>query len=63
MDKRARRPGKGFYYVVSEEKIRWWRAVPAKQKLEWLEEANNFLRKALSPEKQKIVEQFRKGEI
>jgi hypothetical protein len=63
VDKRARRSDKGFYYVVSAEKIRWWRAVSPKQKLEWLEEANIFLRKTLSPDKQRIMALFRNGEI
>ncbi len=54
---------KGFSYDVSADRIRWWRSVPPQQKLEWLEEANEFLRKALTPEKKRIVELFRKGII
>lgn len=53
----------GFYYKVSPEKINWWRSIPAKQKLEWLEDANSFLKIALSAEKRRIMERFRKGEI
>ncbi len=63
MDRESHRPDKGFYYVVTEEKIRWWRAVPPAQKLEWLEQANSFLRKTLSPDKQRILELFRKGNV
>jgi hypothetical protein len=51
--------GNGFYYNVSLEKLRWWKAIPAQQKLEWLEEANAFLRLALSDEKKQIVKHFR----
>ncbi len=54
---------KGFSYDVSEERIRWWISVPPKEKLEWLEEANEFLNKALSSEKRRAWELFRKGAI
>lgn len=60
---KAHRSGKGYYYVVSEERIKWWLAIPPKQKLEWLEEANNLVRKVLSAEKREVMEQFRKGTI
>jgi hypothetical protein len=50
-------------FPVSDEKIKWWQSVPATQKLEWLEEANNLLRNALSPEKRQIMEKFRRGGI
>lgn len=52
---------KGFYYDVSPDKIRWWKTIPHQQKLEWLEEANAFLRLALSDKKKRIMEQFRRG--
>lgn len=53
---------KGFYYKVSPERIRWWRSVSAAHKLEWLAEANAFLRLALTKEQRLILERFRKGE-
>jgi hypothetical protein len=62
-DSGTKRTGKGYYYVVTEEKIKWWQSIPPEQKLEWLEEANNFLAEALSPEKRRVMELFRKGEI
>jgi hypothetical protein len=33
----------GFYYYVDEEKIRRYKALPAEEKLEWLEEINEFI--------------------
>lgn len=53
---------RGFYYKFSNDKIRWWKSVPAEQKLQWLEEANAFLRLTLSDEKKRIMERFRKGQ-
>jgi hypothetical protein len=49
----------GYYYEVSEEQIRKWKAIPAEQKLQWLEEANVFLYTMLNDEKKKIVREFR----
>ncbi len=51
----------GFSYRFSDEKVRWWQSISAQQKLEWLEEANTFLRLVLNDEKQQIVKAFREG--
>lgn len=48
---------------VTEEQIRRWLKVPVEQRLQWLEEANEFVRKALSPKTRAIMEKFRRGEI
>lgn len=53
----------GFSYVVTDEQIRAWKALPAKDKLDWLEQANQFINKALTPERRQIMERFRRGEI
>jgi hypothetical protein len=53
----------GFYYKFSREKLSWWRSISPEKKLEWLEEANAFLQKAMTKEKRKIMDAFRKGEL
>lgn len=53
----------GFYYKFNREKLSWWRAIPPEKKLEWLEEANVFLQKALTKERRQIMEAFRKGKV
>ncbi|MBI5252842.1 MAG: hypothetical protein HY930_00365 [Euryarchaeota archaeon] len=55
--------GKGFPYAVTEESLRKWMRMPAKMKLEWLEEINEFIW-GYAPEKnKKIMARFRKGDI
>ncbi len=54
---------KGYSYKVSDEALKKWAAVPPKQKLEWLEEFNEFIFK-FAPEKSKeAMAKFRKGEM
>ena len=53
----------GFKYRYSEEKLREYMALSAKDKLDWLEEANRFTNKTLTPETKKIREAFRSGAI
>jgi hypothetical protein len=51
----------GFYYYVDEEKIRKYKELTAEEKLEWLEEINEFIWKyGMNKE---IREKFRRGEI
>ncbi len=54
---------KGFEHYPGTEVLKKYARLSAKQKLEWLEEINRFLWKALSPEKKRLVEKFRRGEI
>ena len=54
---------KGFGFKPSIDYIRETMDMPAYFKLEWLEEINAFMRKALSEKKRKIWEKFRRGEI
>ncbi|MEE8168381.1 MAG: hypothetical protein V3T58_05870 [Candidatus Hydrothermarchaeales archaeon] len=54
---------KGFYYEVSDEKLKKWAAVPPSEKLEWLEEINTFIFKFTGKKQKEIISKFRKGEI
>src|SRR5437764_947485 len=49
----------GFRHAYSIEKLREFRAVPAEEKLRWLEEMRCFLEPALTPEKIAIIQGFR----
>lgn len=53
----------GYRYVVSWEQIRKYKALSPKEKLEWLEEANEFVNKFLPERSRRIQEKFRRGEI
>ena len=53
----------GYYYTVSDEQIKKYLKIPIVERLRWLEEAQEFMYKALSPEKWKIMQKFRRGEI
>lgn len=50
-------------FVLDREKIRRCMDVDPYWKLQWLEEANYFLLKAMSKKKREIWEKFRRGEI
>ncbi|MGH9427425.1 MAG: hypothetical protein ACRD2L_14125 [Terriglobia bacterium] len=54
---------KGFAYRVTDEQILRWRALPPEVKLQWLEDANQFLVLALSPHTRAIQDRFRRGEL
>jgi hypothetical protein len=54
---------KGYAYYVTRQQIADWIRVPAALKLRWLEAANRFLNKALTPEARRIRELFRQGRI
>ncbi len=54
---------KGFRYNTTEESIRNYAELSARQKLEWLEEVNRFFYTFMSESKRKIMEKFRSGEI
>lgn len=54
---------KGFAYTFSEESLKKWMRMPAKMKLEWLEEVNEFLWKYAPEENKRIMALFRKGDI
>jgi hypothetical protein len=50
-------------FVLDKEKILRFKDWSASTKLEWLEEANRFVRLALDETKLRIWEKFRRGEI
>lgn len=50
-------------FVLDKEKILRFKDWSASTKLQWLEEANRFVRLALDDEKRRIWEKFRRGEI
>lgn len=54
---------KGFYYEVSDDALKKWIHTPASEKLEWLEEINEFIFRFASKERKEIISKFRKGEI
>jgi hypothetical protein len=53
----------GFKHHFSDDSLRKWMNMPAKAKLEWLDEINKFLARAVPEENREIIEKFRKGEI
>jgi hypothetical protein len=57
------RSTRGFRHHHTDEELRRWAAVPAAKKLEWLEEVNEFLHSAMSPEAKLAARRFRRGEI
>lgn len=54
---------KGFSYTCTIEEIRAYSRLSAKDKLNWLEEANRFSHKAIKGKTKKIWEKFRQGKI
>jgi len=54
---------KGFVLHYTEEQIRDYERLSAKDKLNWLEEANRFIHRVMPSRTKKIWEMFRRGEI
>jgi hypothetical protein len=54
---------KGFYYTYDEQKIKEYSNISAREKLEWLYEANQFCKKNIKGKTRKIWESFRSGAI
>ena len=54
---------KGYRYTVTLKQIQAYQKLSARHKLEWLEAANRFSYKALSPKASHIRDQFRKGTL
>lgn len=60
--KRPRRKiGKTFCYQFTKETLDRFKDMPARAKLEWLEEANEFVNKFVSPAKRKYWEKIKLG--
>ena len=53
----------GYNYVVTDEQIAQWKAVPFFERLEWIEEAAEFLHNIQSPKAKEITKKFRSGEL
>jgi len=57
----ARRRGVAHAYPL--ERLLAFRAVPAADKLRWLEETRQFLDRFLTPERKALMGRFRRGEL
>ncbi|MFH1782850.1 MAG: hypothetical protein ABH848_04465 [Candidatus Omnitrophota bacterium] len=55
--------GKGFSYFLEDEKIIEYLRLSPAMRLEWLEDIDSLNHKALTGERRKIWEKFRRGEI
>jgi len=53
----------GVRHVYTIEQLRAFRAVPAEEKLRWLESMRRLLERALTAEKLEIMQRFRRGEL
>ena len=53
----------GFRYHCTREQLLAWMRVPAAAKLRWLEDANRFLDKVMTPQSRRIRELFRAGKL
>lgn len=49
--KKAQQQGRGFVHALSDEKLDEFRSMPIEARLQWLEEANMFVNKAIGLEK------------
>ncbi|MBI5632133.1 MAG: hypothetical protein HZA15_01470 [Nitrospirae bacterium] len=52
----------GYSFRLTPDKIREFKDLPAEDKLDWLEEANNFIGLAVSQEKLKRWERLKAGD-
>lgn len=55
-------PG-GFTHVYTDEQLREFRAVPAADKLRWLEDMRSLLERFLTPERREAMERLRRGTL
>lgn len=61
-DKQKNKLG-GFSYHVTDEQIERYKQIPIDQRLEWLEELQEFLFNTLTREQWETLQKFRRGEI
>ncbi|MBU1913018.1 MAG: hypothetical protein KKB22_05775 [Candidatus Omnitrophica bacterium] len=54
---------KGFAFKPDIDYIKRTMDMPVRSKLEWLEEINIFVNKALSKKRREIWEKFKRGEV
>lgn len=54
---------RGVTHAYPVERLLAFRAVPAADKLRWLEEMRQFLDRFLTPERRSLMERFRRGDL
>lgn len=59
--KKNKRKDTGFIYVFSEEKLKEFKDTPLRARLQWLEEANMFINKAIGFKKRAVFDSRFKG--
>lgn len=57
------KPYRGFRHFHTEEELLKYAAISPEEKLRWLEEINEFMWKAMTPEAKEAARRFRSGEI
>ena len=58
-----REPRRGVEHVYPTDRLLAFRAVPAAEKLRWLEDMRLFLERFLTPERKAIMDRFRRGDL
>ncbi len=56
-------PTRGFAHHPSVEQMLHFRAVPAEEKLRWLEEMRQLLARLVPPERRALMNRFRRGDL
>ena len=59
--KRNKKKEAGFAYAFSEEKLKEFKDTPIRARLQWLEEANMFINKALGFKKRAVFDKRFEG--
>lgn len=54
---------RGYRHHYTTEQLRAFRAVPAAEKLRWLEELRRFCERFLTPERRALRDRFRRGDL
>jgi len=54
---------RGVTHAYPLERLLAFRAMPAADKLRWLEETRQFLDRFLTPERKALMDRFRRGEL
>lgn len=57
------RPSRGVTHIHPTGRLLAFRAVPAADKLRWLEEMRVFLERVLPPERKALLRRFRRGDL
>jgi len=54
---------RGYSHAYPTERLLAFKAVPAADKLRWLEEMRQFLERFLTPERKLVLDRFRHGDL